>query len=65
MEVKISEMPEDKNFEDYPKDTIFILDEQFPRYILEPFRRVFPGDKDYDTALTREEVMKLAQKPSE
>ncbi len=65
MKIKMSEMPEDKKFEDYPEDTIFILDEQFPRYFLDPFRIVFPGDKDYDTALTREEVMELAQKPSE
>ena len=25
--INISEMPEDKTFKDYPKDTIFVLDE--------------------------------------
>ncbi len=65
MKIKISEIPEGKTFEDYPEDTEFVLDENFPRYILEPFRIVFPKDKEYDSALTREEIMKISQKPSE
>lgn len=59
MKIKLSEIPEEKSLDDYPDDTIIVFDEKFPRYILDPFRIVFPGDKDYDTALTREEVMKM------
>lgn len=28
--VKITEIPEDKNIEDYPDDTIFVLDDHDP-----------------------------------
>lgn len=29
-EIKISEIPENKNIEDYPNDTVFILDDHDP-----------------------------------
>lgn len=34
----------------------FLLDGNFPRYVLEPFEIVKPGDPRYETALTREQV---------
>lgn len=35
------------------------LDGNFPRYIAEPFERVFKGDPRYETALTREQINEM------
>lgn len=61
MKINISDIPEDKNFSDYPKDTLFVHSENFPRYILEPFEIIRPSDPRYETALTREEVEKIVE----
>lgn len=59
MKVNISDIPKGKSHKDYPKGKIFVLEENFPRYILDPFERVFSDDPRYETALTREQVEKL------
>lgn len=46
--IKISEMPADKNFEDYPEDTIFVLEDK-PRLFDEKNGKfLFPGQPGYD-----------------
>lgn len=57
MKVSISDIPENKNISDYPNNTEFILEENFPRYIIEPYERIYPDDPRYETALTREQVL--------
>nr|DAX14072.1 MAG TPA: hypothetical protein [Bacteriophage sp.] len=59
MKVDISDIPEYKTFDDYPKGTVFVHKEHFPRYILNPFEIIRPEDQRYETALTREQVEKL------
>ncbi len=59
MDVNISEIPETKTFSDYPKGTLFVLKERFPRYILDPFEIIHPDDPRYDTALTRDKIEAL------
>lgn len=41
MKINISDIPNGKSHKDYPKGTIFVFKEHFPRYILDPFERVF------------------------
>ncbi|WP_294448173.1 MULTISPECIES: hypothetical protein [Ruminococcus] len=59
MKINISDIPKGKSHKDYPKGTIFVFKEHFPRYILDPFERVFPDDPRYKTALTGEQLEKL------
>lgn len=57
MEVNISDIPEDKTFDDYPEDTIFVHKENFPRYDPQTFEVIKgPEDPRYETALTREQI---------
>lgn len=58
MRINISDIPDTKSFDDYPKDTEFVFTEKFPRYILEPFEVIPPDDPRYEKALTREEFEK-------
>ncbi len=62
MKVSIADIPDNKSFSDYSKDTEFVLQENFPRYILEPFEIILHDDPRYESALTREEVNKLMGK---
>ncbi len=62
MVIKIHEMPESKTFDDYPEDTLFVHEEYFARFILEPFEVVLSDDPRYDSALTREQVMEIRDK---
>ena len=59
MEICVSDIPEDKTFNDYPDDTMFIHKESSPRYILEPFEIVAPDDPRYKIALTREQINQM------
>lgn len=59
MKVNISDIPSGKSHKDYPKGTIFVFEEHFPRYILNPFEIIRPEDPRYETALTREQIEKL------
>lgn len=55
----ISDMPENKEFSDYSEGTEFVLEEKYPRYILNPFEIVMPSDPRYKTALTREQINEM------
>lgn len=57
----ISDIPNDKDFLDYSEDTEFVLEEKFPRYILNPFEIIMPNDPRYKTALTREQIDKMVE----
>lgn len=56
MIINLSDMPEDKDFSDYPEGTLFSMKGSVARYILEPFEIIPPEDPRYKNALTREEV---------
>lgn len=62
MRILISDIPEGKTFSDYPEGTEFVFEEAFPRYILEPYERIYPNDPRYESALTREEVEEMLAK---
>lgn len=62
MKVKIHEMAESKTFDDYPEDTLFVHEEHFARFILEPFEVVLSDDPRYDSALTREQLVEMRNK---
>ena len=49
MKVKISEIPENKTFDDYPEDTIFVLDDRPRKYNEVTGKFVKPSDPDYDS----------------
>ncbi len=59
MKINVSEIPEDKDFSDYPEDTEFELAETFPRYLLNPFEIIGPSDPRYEKALTREQIEEM------
>ncbi|MEG0875481.1 MAG: hypothetical protein RSH79_09295 [Clostridiales bacterium] len=42
MKVKISEIPDDKTFDDYPEGTIFIVEDKFPSLL---DKRIPPSKK--------------------
>lgn len=48
MKIKFSDIPEDKNIEDYPDDTTFVLDDRPYKIDPETFERVLPNDVRYD-----------------
>ncbi len=67
MKINVDEMPEDKNFDDYPDDTEFVFCESFPRYDRGALKnnqivRIYPNDKRYETAMTREELNEIISK---
>lgn len=59
MKINISDIPENKTFNDYPDDTLFVHKESSPRYILEPFEIISVDDPRYKNALTREKISKM------
>ena len=64
MRINIDEIPEDKDFDDYPADTEFTHRENFPRYDREALKenrivRVYYGEPGYEKAATREELSSL------
>ena len=65
MNINIHDMPENKSFDEYPDDTVFVHAEKAPRYdkkeLLEnnAIKLVFYGDKNYNNALTKEDAKKL------
>ena len=48
MKIRISEIPQDKTFNDYPENTEFVLDDRMPIWDLENMRRVYPNDDGYE-----------------
>lgn len=48
MEIKIGDIPEDKTFDDYPEDTIFVLDDRHRKYDEKTGKFVRPGEPGYD-----------------
>lgn len=48
MKIKIGDIPEDKTFDDYPEDTIFVLDDRPRKYDEKTGKFVKPGDPRYD-----------------
>lgn len=48
MKIRISEIPQGKTVHDYPKDTIFVLDDRMPIRDPETFRLVWPDDEKYE-----------------
>lgn len=46
------------NQQHYDKE-IIMLDGNLPRYIVEPFERIFKDDPRYETALTREQINEM------
>ncbi|MBR6102464.1 MAG: hypothetical protein IKP95_08560 [Ruminococcus sp.] len=70
MMIDIADVPETKDFSDYPERNEFILDDRPAKFDREAFsnnqiKRVRPGNPKYDDALTLEEVMKILDKPSD
>lgn len=70
MIIDIGDIPEDKDFDDYPDDTIFVLSEHArnPRkYNQKDFLEhkklvpVEPGEPGYALALSKEDLYKLAK----
>lgn len=57
--IKLSELPEDISLGNIPDDEEIVLDEQFPRYLLDPFEIVSPDDPRYRSAYTREQLNKM------
>ena len=57
--IKLSELPEDVSLDDIPDDEEIVLDEQFPRYLLDPFEVVSPDDSRYSSAYTREQLNRM------
>ena len=58
MKINICDIPKGMSVSDYPDDTEFVLEDKSPRYILEPFEIIYPGDPRYEEALSYEEAMK-------
>lgn len=48
MKVNIVDIPFDKTVDDYPDDTIFVLNDKPAKYDLKTGERVLPGDPKYD-----------------
>ena len=71
MIIDIGDIPEDKDFDDYPEDTVFVLSEGKTRYDKREFIEnmnlvvVEPGKPGYDSALTKEELYELARRMEE
>lgn len=64
MEIRYTDIPNSKTVDDYSDDTEFILDDREPRYdkkALEEKRiiKIWPNEKGYDNALSREEAMRI------
>lgn len=60
MIVDYSKIKNDKPINEYPNDTIFVMRDSSPRYILDPFEIIPPHDPRYNNALTLEEAKKKA-----
>ena len=58
MIVDFSKIENDKPVDEYPEDTIFVMRDSKPRYIIEPFEIISPNDPRYNDALTLEEAKK-------
>ena len=56
MTVSFGDIPEDKTVEDYPDDTIFVLDDRPVKYHPETFKHIYPGQPGYEEALTKEQA---------
>ena len=56
--VDFSKIQNDKPLEEYPDDTVFVMRDSKPRFIIEPFEVISPDDPRYENALTYEEVLK-------
>lgn len=48
MKVSFSDIPKGKNSDDYPDDTIFVLDDRPYKIDPKTFERVSPNDKRYN-----------------
>ena len=60
LKVNISDIPNNKSFDDYPEDTIFVHKENFPRYDPKTFEIIKgPEDPRYETALTIEQINEM------
>ena len=60
MIIDYSKIENDKPFEEYPEDTVFVMRDSKPRYILDPFEIIPPDDPRYKDALTLEEAKEQA-----
>lgn len=47
--------------EDLTDDVEIVLTERHPKYIIEPFHVVFPGDPEYDHGITINDIMSMIQ----
>lgn len=56
MIVSFGDITEDKTVEDYPDDTIFVLDDRPLKYHPETFMHIYPGQPGYAEALTKEQA---------
>lgn len=48
MEISFSDIPADADFNNYPDDTVFILDDRPAKWDLETWERILPNDPRYD-----------------
>lgn len=55
--VVYSKIKNDKQIDEYPDDTVFVMRDSKTRYVIEPFEIIYPGDPRYDEALTYEEAL--------
>ena len=60
MIIDYSKIENDKPFEEYPEDTVFVMRDSKPRYILDPFEIIPPHDPRCKDALTLEEAKEQA-----
>ena len=60
MIIDYSKIENDKPFEEYPEDTVFVMRDSKPRYILDPFEIIPPHDPRYKDALSLEEAKQQA-----
>lgn len=44
----MSEIPPKKTVDDYPDDTVFVIDDRMPIWDLENMRRIYPNDERYE-----------------
>ena len=48
MQVNIGDIPLEKSIDDYPDDTVFILNDKPVKYDFETGKRIHPDDPRYD-----------------
>lgn len=50
MKIRVSDIPNEKSFEDYSDDTIFVLNDRMPIWNCKNMKRIYPGEEGYEEA---------------